>query len=110
MSKITASPDISQIKPEDVQRFVDIFCHDVESTINGQLDFATNFNAKLVAHDFATMNDSTAIPHGLGRVPIGYILTRASVALTLYDGTFTNTADTIYLKSTAIGHAEFLVY
>ncbi len=98
MSKITASTDIQQVKPEDVQRYVDIFCQDVAKTINGNLDFSTNFNCKVLTASFSSANTDTVISHNLGRVTSNFIVVSKSVSCDIYNSSATSSS--ITLKST----------
>lgn len=110
MSKIQASPNMSQVKPEELQRFLDIFCNSVTDTVNGKLDFATNFNCKLINMIFTAALTNTTALHGLGRVPAGYIITGLSAQMILSDGTSQSTASALILQSSAAGTARLLVY
>ncbi len=111
MSKVTASSDIDNVKPEEVARFVDIALQDIIATVNGKLDFAANFNAKEVTVIFTAANTDTAAVHGLGRVATRYILTSSNVALNvIYTGAAAGTSSTMYLKSSVVGTATILIY
>lgn len=110
MSKITASPKLAQVEAEDLQRFADIFCSDVVDKVNGKLDFQTNFNGKIVTIVFTGSGVQSSVEHGLGRVPAGYITITQTTAMSLYNGTSTNTASTLYLMSNASGTATLLVF
>jgi len=46
----------------------------------------------------------------LGRVPSGYILINASAAMIIYNGGSANTANDIFLKSSAVGSGQILVF
>lgn len=110
MSKITASPDIQQVPPEQAQRFIDLFCQDVIDKVNGKLDFATNFNCKVLTVKFTAANTDAAVQHNLGRVASNYILAGQTVAMQVYNGASTNTSTTLYLRSTAAGSATVIVF
>ncbi len=110
MSRIDASNDISQVKPEDVAQFVDVFLQQVSDAINGNLDFMTNFNCKLISVTFGAPDTNVATNHGLGRVPAGYIITGASVATSVYDGSVGNTASVINLRANVPATVGLLVY
>lgn len=110
MSKITASPDLAQVKPEDHQRFADLFANDTANTVNGNLDFQHNFNCKLIQVSFPSVNVQVAVPHGLGRVPQGYIVTATSTGMHVFNGIPANTSTTLYLQSSTTGIAGILVY
>lgn len=110
MSKITASSDIQQVKPEDVARYTDLFCQDVTEVVNGKLSFADNFDGKSQSVTFSLTATDMAIQHGLGRVPTGYIITSATAAMKVYSGNLVATSDAIYLRSDAVGTVTLLIY
>ncbi|MES1988817.1 MAG: hypothetical protein V4440_12475 [Pseudomonadota bacterium] len=110
MSKIQASANMSQVTPDQLQRFLDIFCSNVVDTVNGKLDFATNFNAKFLNVTFTTALTNTTAIHGLGRVPSGYIIVGLSAQMIVSDGTSQSTASAIVLQSSIAGTARLLVY
>ncbi len=101
MSKIQASGDIDQVKPEDVQRYVDIFAQDVLRVVNGGLDFATNFNCKVMSVSLSNANADTAVAHNLGRVTSTYLIISKSVSSDIYNGS-AGTSSTLYLKATVV--------
>lgn len=110
MSKIQASGGIAQVKPEDVPRFVDIFCQEVLRVVNGGLDFSTNFDCKIVSATFTVANSDLAVAHGLGRVAGGYFPINKSAAMDIYTGSGQGTASTIYLRSSAVGAVDLVVF
>lgn len=110
MSKITASPKLAQVEPAEFQRFADIFAGDVVDKVNGKLDFATNFNSKFATVVFSGAGVQASVEHGLDRVPAGYIVYGQTTAMSIYNGTSTNTASTLYLLSNASGTANLIVF
>ena len=110
MSKITASTDLDKVKPEDLPRYLTLFAQDVAKQLSNSLDFATNFNGKEISVTFTAANTEVATAHTLGRAPSKYVVTSASTALSVYSGATSNSSDTIYLKSSAIGVATLLIY
>lgn len=110
MSNITASPNISQVEEKELPKFLELFCSDVTDTVNGGLDFQTNFNCKLVSVTFSATNTDTAVAHGLGRAPAGAIRYGGSAAGQVYDGSVAPSANLIYLKCTAAGTANLIVF
>lgn len=110
MSKITASAEIDQVKAEDVQRFTDIFCHDVADTVNGKLDFENNFDCKVIDVSFLAANTDTSVSHGLGRVPSRYFPISKSAACDVYAGTAPSTSSTLILKGSAIATVTLVVF
>lgn len=99
MSNIQASSGIAQVLPEEVPRFVDLFCQDVTNVVNGNLDFQTNFNCKIVAVTFSSANIDTPVVHNLGRVSTTFLVTSKNVSADIYNGTNSGTTTTMYLRS-----------
>lgn len=102
MSNIQASNNIAQVKPEEVQRFVDLFCQDVVNVVNGKLDFQTNFNCKVVDVSFSSANVDTAVTHNLGRMSTNFIVISKNVSADIYNGTNAGNTNTMYLRSTVV--------
>lgn len=110
MSKITESTDMTQVKPEELAKFVDLFFQQVADTINGNIDFQTNFNCKLINITFGAANVDVSAGHGLGRTPSGYIVTGASAATSVYNGSVANSSSNIVLRASAPATVGLLVY
>ncbi len=110
MSSIQASTDMTQVKPEELAKFIDLFCQDVAETINGKLDFTTNFNCKLLSITFGAAATDTGVVHGLGRVPIGYIVTSASAATSVYSGSVSSSSTSLVLRASAAATVGLIVF
>lgn len=111
MSKITRETNIDLVKDDEKRwNFVSQFFDNIKELLNNGLKFSDNFDSKFVNVSFAAANIDTAVPHGLGRVPTGYIVTRRGASLTVVDGATAWTSNIIYLKSTAIGTVTVLVF
>ncbi len=110
MSKITASADFDKVKDDEQARILALFGEQVLSVVNGNLDFATNINCKLMSISFATANANVSTAHSLGRQPTGYIVYQKSANLNVYDGTSANTSSVINLRSSAAGTASMIVF
>lgn len=110
MSRVTESTDITQAKPEELTAVLDRFAQNVADTLNGKIDFHTNFNGNLVNAVFTAANTDTVVAHGLGRIPTGYIPTAKTAAMHVFTGTGKWTAKLMYLQADAIGTAGLLVY
>lgn len=108
--KITASPDVERVKPEDLARYTSIFLTQVVEAFNNNLSFDENFNAKTLSITFGTANVEVASIHGLGRVPSGYFLIGSNVAMSIYDGASANSASLLYLRASASGVGRILVF
>lgn len=64
------------------------------------LNFDDNFDsrrAQVTTH--ATPGTEFSVAHGLGKVPIGYIVYGQAAAGQIFDGATANTKDLLYLKS-----------
>ncbi len=110
MSKITASTDFARLKPEEMQKFVAILAEQLVTALNGQLDFSTNFNCKLHSISFSAADTDTALAHGLGREPTGYLVYGLSASMVVYSGSAPSTTNLLYLRSSAIGSASMIVF
>lgn len=110
MSNITASADFTRVQDHDLERFLEIFADDVKRVVNGNLDFQTNFRAKLISVVFTSANTNTTVFHGLGQAPTGYIVSKLSAPMTVYDGTLESNKTTITLRSSAAGTALLLIF
>lgn len=110
MSKVTASYEFQAAPEKDLPRFLTLFGEQVARALNNGLDFETNFNSKSVSITFSSANTDASVAHGLGRVPVGYIIIGLSAALTVYDGVGANTTTNLFLRASATGTARLLVY
>ncbi len=110
MSSITASTDITNVKPEELPKFVDLFFQEVVQAINGGLDFQTNFNCQLLSITIGVANADTTLAHNLKRVPSGYIVTSASAPTSVYAGSIANTSSSITLRADRAATVGLLVF
>lgn len=72
----------------------------LKSILDGGISIDDNMDVSretIVTH--ATPGVEFAVTHGLGKIPVGYIVYGQEAAGSLYDGTTTNTNATLYLKS-----------
>ncbi len=110
MSKIQASTDMSNVKPEELAKFVDLFFQDVDRVVNGDLDFQTNFNCQILSITFSAVNTDTTLFHNLKRVPAGYIVISASAATSVYNGSMGNTSSSLFLRASSAATVGLLVF
>jgi hypothetical protein len=92
----------------------------IATKINGLISFgqakngswAGNLDAQFLNVTPKAVDAEFAVPHGLGRVPGGYIVVRSSSASVLYDSGGGNWTDTtLYLRSSApAGTFQVLVF
>ena len=72
----------------------------LKSILDGGISIDDNVDASrvtVVTH--VTPGTEFSISHGLGKVPLGYIVTGQEAAGSIYDGSTSNTNTTIYFKS-----------
>jgi len=109
--KLNAVQNVSNVDTvTDLARYTSITLDQIESILNGGITFLDNFQASIVNVSFTMANTEMQISHTLGRVPSGYILINASAAMIIYNGGSANTANDIFLKSSAVGSGQILVF
>lgn len=110
MASIKTTSDMGNVKSlRDIIRYITVFAKDLIENINGNLEFDSNIKSSTIEVTFASANVEQGIRHGLKRIPTGYIVKRASVACSIYDGGTKNTSDAIFLKSSAAGTVTLIV-
>lgn len=103
--------DVSNVKSwEELQRYTAILFRQVTSILNNGIVLSDNFNAKIVSVTFNVANSDVSFSHGLARAPIGYISIGNSAAMQIYNGAAANTTDIMFLRSSATGTAQVLVF
>lgn len=110
MSKLTASYEFDRVKPEEMPRILELFGEQVTTTVNGQLDFFTNFNCKALTITFGAANVDVSAIHGLGRVPVGYLVYSRNASMVVYDGSVEWSASLLSLRASAAGTAKLIVF
>lgn len=70
-----------------------------------------NMTGNLFRHTFTTTNADEVITHNLGRVPVGYYLTRKGAAVDVYDGTLSGwTESEITLRATVAADTTIYIF
>ncbi len=72
----------------------------LKSILDGGISIDDNVDASrisVVSH--ATPGVEVPVSHGLGKIPLGYIVTGQAGVGSVYDGSTPNTKDTLYFKS-----------
>jgi len=111
MGSVIQSPQITDLNDQSEKfRYIQLCLQGIVSQVNGNIEFLKNMKAKQVEVVFSAANTNTAVQHGLGYVPNGYIVYRLSAAMIVYDGTGTNSTSVISLKSSATGTAKILIF
>jgi hypothetical protein len=110
MSKVTASFDFDRVPEKEVPRYVNIYCDQLTSIVNGGISFRDNMDGFLTSVVFSNSGTDATITHNLGRVPFGYLTCGTTVAMIIYDGTVAANATTITLQASAAGTARLFIF
>jgi hypothetical protein len=111
MSKLTRSTNFTQLEEiEELKKFLALFGEEVVLTINGRLDFETNFACQLVRVTFSAASTDTAVAHSLGRVPTGFLLYYLDSPVAIYNGATANTSTTFYLRASNPATAKVILF
>lgn len=101
---------ISNLKtPADIQRYTAISLQSIINAINGGLTFVENISGAFSTCTFSGAGEE-AIPHGLGRVPQGYLVSGRSTSITIYNGQNANTSSVLYLRSSGAGTINVFIF
>lgn len=102
MSNIGANPILPAPKDKqetDLFRILSEFFRKVVTILNRGITFSENVDCRLDSFTSSGTPDAeNTIAHGLGKVPIGYIIYGLNKAAIVYTGTTTWTSTNIYLK------------
>ena len=111
MGKLKQQYNLSNLLTvDDLIRFLSQITDEYATVVNGQLQFDQNLKTSTVDVRFTAANTQVSVPHGLARVPTGYIQAKSNVAARIYDGGSTNTDSVLYLKSDAIANVKVIVF
>lgn len=110
MSTISQYSDVSNLKDlTSLLTFLSRALGDIASTVNGKLDFPSNFACQIVSVQFTAANTDVVVSHDLKRVPAGYIPIKSSVASPILAGRADWTSSKLFLTSASTGSAEILL-
>lgn len=110
MAKIRESFDVGKITEiESFMRFVSTVLKALGLQINGGLEFGENIKSTIVDVVFPAGQVEVAITHGLGRIPIGFLIANRSTAANIYSGTSKWTSKIIYLRASSAVNAKVVV-
>lgn len=110
MSKISQFSDLSNLKDQAFATFTSRVVRDIVNTVNGNLDFLSNFRCTFIEGTFVA-GVELAITHDLGMVPTGklvYYQTAADVVTDSVSNPATET--TIYLLCASSGIAKMILF
>ena len=115
MSEIGASiifPKPRDRADEDLFNVLSEFTDDVIKILNKGILFSDNVDCELVDYTSnGTPDTEDTVVHGLGRVPVGFLVYSLDKAGIIYDGGTANTAVNLYLKcSVATVASKIIVF
>lgn len=93
---------------DETQRYASISLQSIITALNGYLSFQDNMNGKFFSVVFTATSLTKDVPHGLGRVPVGYFVTSKTTNVNIYNGPNPWTESLISFQST--GAAEVIAY
>ncbi len=109
--KLKVSQSVSNVDTfDDLKRFVDQYLSSIRDVINGNVDLNDNMSVSFVTFTFQQANTNYQLAHTLGRIPTGYIPVKKNSSADIYDGAGTNTAKSIFLKSTVATTVTVMVF
>lgn len=108
--RLKAVPDFSNLKPEDLGRYLTLFAQNLTRVINGNLNISENHQGKVIECEFQSTNTDHSFQHNLNYVPEHYIIIKRSKAMYVWDGDDEFTDNTIVLQSNNTGTAKILVF
>lgn len=82
---------------------------DIQTVVNGQVEFDQNFKSQTVIVTFNDANSDVMIRHNLNKVGVNYIVSNKNIASDFYHGSGADTLSTIYLRSTVAGVTATIV-
>lgn len=102
MAKAVLS-NVSNMSGSDVPRYCSINFQNIETQLNGNIEFGANIKASTTIVVFQTANTVVAVPHTLGRVPQGYVVIKQNAVGSILTSELTNpwTSTVIYLNASA---------
>ena len=110
--KVNFVIDASNLEPGS-KEFVNLSSqalNQIVSVLNGEVSLVDNVKARLVSEVFSSADIEQAVPHGLGNIPLGYILVGSLAATQVYNGQTRNTTQALYVRSSVATTVTLLVF
>jgi hypothetical protein len=101
--RVKGFTELANLDPEEFVRHGSQAIGSLADAVNGSLSFDVNMNTKTVTAVFTAANTDLAITHNLGRIPTGYLQSKASANMVIFDGSRVADKNTSYLRSSAPG-------
>lgn len=111
--KVTAANSANnflQADDEKAKAILAEFMEQVAFILNGNTDVLDNLKLQTHRVVFTGIAQDFDIRHNLGRVARGYFVIRKSGNFNIYDGSNDWTANSVFLRSSAVGSATVLIF
>lgn len=95
---------------EQLRRFVTIYLTELTRLINGNLNFGENILNSPAVVTFPAAGQDVVVPHKLGFIPNGYLVSKRSDNFVIYDGAQANTNEVLYVRASAAGTASLIIF
>ena len=110
MSNWQVQTDLGRITDVDTfMRFCSQAIRDLQGIINGKIDFSTNILCQLVEVTFPSANTDLMVNHNLNKTGVNFVIVNKAVACDVYHGVGTDTATSLYLRSTVANNKVTLL-
>lgn len=100
----------NQEPDEDFVRFVSQVFTLINTILNGEVGLVDNCKTSLLTVTFVNANVQQAIPHGLGKLPNGYITVGSHGNGIVSDGSGSATAQYMYLQCSTAEKKKLLIF
>ena len=110
MGKVTVSVDVWNVSDlEQLKRFTGGALRSLVDQVNGRISFQENIQARVVEFSFESTSIDYIVPHGLGYIPLGFVVINQNAAAILYSYK-TMDRNNLYLRASAVTDAKILVF
>lgn len=110
MAKLTTFTDLGKITdPLEFIRFASGVFREMQSIINGKVEFDLNIASQTQTVYFPSANTDLSISHNLGKSNINYLVAQKTGPCDIYNGSAVTTTSTVALKSNAAGVTVTLI-
>lgn len=84
---------------QDLVRFATKSLNSIQNIINGNVSLVDNCSTQILTFNFTKINSDVGVSHGLGSIPIGFIVVGGNTLTAVIPGKASNTASTFYLQA-----------
>jgi hypothetical protein len=110
MAKLTTFTDLGKVTdPQEFIRFAAGAFIEMQSIINGKIEFDSNIASQTKTVYFPTANLDVSINHTLGKSSINYLVAQKTGPCDIYNGSVATTESIVNLRSNASGVTVTLI-